>query len=82
MSHYFNWTSKRFRVIDRLRDKYPGIWYYDPRGRVWYNLTTGKYVRSFAALSPRYDGDDESYVLEYWMYSNKPREMPERLWLI
>jgi hypothetical protein len=72
---------KRFRVIDFLRKKYPGMWYYDLRSHTWLNLTNGKYVRRCGSLAPRYDGDDDTFCIEYWMYSDKPETIPERVWL-
>jgi len=80
MNIFDNAKVKRFRVIDLLRKNYLGLWYYDPHGHVWYH-ESGKYVRRCAVLAPRYEGDDDTFATEYWMYDSKPGVVPERVWL-
>lgn len=61
---------KKDRVIERLRRLYPGgVWSWDSEsGRGW-ECTGGPYdgmqVRAYAHLTPKYDGDDESYMVVY-----------------
>lgn len=52
------------RVIDHLRRRYPGRWTYDQRSRQW-GHEDGWSVRACAALAPRWDGDDDSFSLQY-----------------
>lgn len=46
------------RVIDMLRKKYPGKWTYQ---HGWWKGEKFNVYRT-ALLSPRYDGDDDSFV--------------------
>jgi hypothetical protein len=53
------------RVIDALRSEFDNEWFYDPRQNKWFNKD-GWYVYSCAALSPRWDGDDDSFSIRYY----------------
>lgn len=65
------------RVIDTLRAGFPHLtWRWEhPR---WV-ADDGSYVQACAVLSPRYDGDDDTFRTEYWRYY--PDRSPERVWL-
>jgi len=53
-------------VIQALRRRFPGSWVYRPRELyTWWNESEGWGVAAFAALAPRYDGDDDSFRTEY-----------------
>ena len=56
--------NRKQRVIRQLRKMIPGVWSYDPAARQW-NHDSGIHVYAVAAMSPRWDGDDESYVVQY-----------------
>jgi len=58
--------AKRRRVIDILRKTLGGEWTYDRRYRLW-SCSDGREVTCHAALAPRYDGDDDSYALVYYL---------------
>jgi hypothetical protein len=64
------------RTINFLRKHYPGEWSYDRHGG-WCR-SDGLLVRKCAALAPRYDGDDDTFRTEYWMYFPDGRT-PERI---
>lgn len=55
---------RRGRVIDRLRDKIDGQWCYDVHDHVWIHASDKK-VRAYARHAPKYDGDDDHFVVEY-----------------
>lgn len=58
-------TNKRSeRVIERLRREYPGDWHYDLSKNRWIDRTTKKEVYACWALSPRFDGDDNTFELQ------------------
>lgn len=57
--------GKRTRIIERLRMFYPGKWTYDPRAFYPWTRDDGMRVRAVAKMTPKYDGDDESFVIEY-----------------
>jgi hypothetical protein len=48
------------RIIDQLRKLYPGKWRYDSEFSQYVH-ESGRSVFRCAALSPRYDGDDDSF---------------------
>lgn len=60
-------SSKR-RVIDRLRERFPGTWTYDQRHGEWFCRDgAGVWsVHACAAMAPRYDGDDVTFVTHYY----------------
>lgn len=66
------------RVITTLRREFPHLTW------VWtfpmWRASDGSFVRACAALAPRYDGDDNTFVTEYWMYFPDHRT-PKRLYL-
>jgi hypothetical protein len=51
-------------VIAWLREHYRGRWRYDKRRGVWVH-EDGWYVYTCAALTPRHDGDDDTFTTEY-----------------
>lgn len=55
---------KRSRVIAQLRRRYPGRWTWNSGAREWQH-ESGWAVRAYAALAPRYDGDDDTFRTEY-----------------
>jgi hypothetical protein len=73
---------RRKRVIDLLREKFPDLeWKYEwGCGHVW-SCSDGSYVCRVARLAPRYDGDDDTFVLEYYRYFNGDK-IPERIFLM
>lgn len=60
-------TLRLGRPIDQLRKTFGGVWSYDRDRRVWIQNLDNKtrVVYRCAALAPRYDGDDDSFVLQY-----------------
>lgn len=57
--------SKKDRIIEQLRERWPDdIWYYAGGSR-WINVTQGWYVQGYAKMSPKYEGDDESFTVQY-----------------
>lgn len=52
------------RVIDVLRERYPGRWRYEHPVR-WVH-EDGWYVEARSLLAPQYDGDDETCVTRYY----------------
>lgn len=63
----FDFIAKKCKNKTKyLNDKYGGVWKYD--GHFAWNCDDGRYVWRIASMAPRYDGDDDSYVTEYWMY--------------
>jgi hypothetical protein len=68
-------------MINLLRKKFPGNWYYDSHDHSWFDRQLGRRVRACAALAPRYDGDDDTFTTEYWMYYCTPGAVPTRVWL-
>jgi hypothetical protein len=67
-------------MINLLRKKFPGDWYYDPCSHAWYDRKYARHVYGCAALAPRYDGDDDTFAMEYWMYSDNPGPTPKWAW--
>ena len=63
----------RWRIIRLLRRKYPGSWVYLRSENVWVH-EDGRRVESRAHLSPRFDGDDDSFVTRYY-WSNTDEEV-------
>ena len=55
------------RVIDELRREYPDEWKYDLAGRGW-KSSTGMTAGWRCASASMYEGDDESYQYQLWMY--------------
>lgn len=63
----------RERVIDALRRAFPGAWSYD-RERApypWVRLDDGLAVGVFAKMTPRFDGDDETYESTFYTSSGE-----------
>lgn len=54
--------SKR-RVIDVLREQYPGKWSYSHSDFMWIGPEFN--VRAYSAWTPMYDGDDDTFTTEY-----------------
>jgi hypothetical protein len=71
----FDFTKKRIlnmnnisgrRIIDRLRRMYPNlIWTYSYKNHCWEN-SAGWSVRPKSMLSPKFDGDDDSFETVYY----------------
>ena len=62
------------RVIDQLRRYAGGEWRYDYRDLCqWHGTVNGAAieVRRCAVLSPRYDGDDDSFETRWYAWSGK-----------
>lgn len=59
----FDALPKR-RIIDQLREVFPGRWVYDQQQCVWRH-EAGWHVQAFASFAPRYDGDDDTFVTRY-----------------
>jgi hypothetical protein len=53
------------RVIDQLRQMFPGKWRYCAARNVWQH-EDGWHVYPCAMLAPRYDGDDDSFITVYY----------------
>jgi hypothetical protein len=49
------------RVIDRLRERYGGLWHYDPGMREW-QCSDGSIAYCVSEFNPRYDGDDDTFT--------------------
>jgi hypothetical protein len=73
------YKTRRVSVISYLRKKYPGKWTYEPHGHTWHHKD-GRYVRRCAAWAPRYEGDDEHYITQYWMYKNEKSFIPVQIY--
>lgn len=57
------------RKINQLRKMFPTLqWWYEWPS-IWKN-SAGWQVQGFARLSPKYDGDDESYITVYYRSDN------------
>jgi len=54
--------KKKERVINFLRRKYPGEWIYHFDGYCWERLDDNLIANFVAKLSPKYDGDDDSFT--------------------
>lgn len=73
---------KRAKVIPftkYLSQKYPGKWKYNRRGRQWEHEDGIRVVWACAKLAPRYDGDDDNFMTEYWLYYIDTDKSPERV---
>jgi hypothetical protein len=53
----------RNRIIDELRQRFPGAWAYDAKDNIWRGELFNVEPRS--QLSPKYPDDDESCVTIY-----------------
>jgi len=73
-------NKKPRRIIDSLREKFPDEdWKAIKKGSYWsYVNNKGEYGRWAAASAPRYDGDDETFISEFWIY--RKNASPERMW--
>jgi len=80
-TNLFNIKPRR-RLINYLREKYPEyIWQYDFHGHAWRASKDGKevgHVRHVAALAPRYDGDDDTFIRQTYFY--RDGQTPLRIW--
>lgn len=67
-------------VIQSLREKFPAEgWQAKRAGSGWmYENSRGEHAWWCAASAPRYDGDDDTFVSEFWIY--RKGGPPERLW--
>lgn len=57
-------NSKKKRVIDCLRERFGGNWKYEYHNR-WVS-DDGKEITRCAKFAPRFDGDDDSFVIVYY----------------
>ena len=77
----FNLISCRPKsILKELREKFPDEnWKAERTGFGWtYRNNKGEHAWWCSALAPQYDGDDDSFRREFWIYrKNKP---PESLW--
>ena len=77
----FNLISYRPKsILKELREKFPDEnWKAERAGFGWtYQNNKGEHAWWCSALAPQYDGDDDSFRREFWIYrKNKP---PESLW--
>jgi hypothetical protein len=62
------------RVIDRLRAAVPGSWRRDRDTRDWIH-ESGRSVYACAAMAPRYDGDDDSFITQYRWHDTGERAL-------
>jgi len=58
-------VTRRPRIINQLRALLPGRWTFDRRAGSRWSHESGRAVRAYAQLSPKYDGDDESFRTVY-----------------
>jgi hypothetical protein len=65
-------SARSRRVIDVLRERYPGAWTYNIAAGTWDNAE-GWHVYKCAALAPRYDGDDDTFITEYHRSDTRER---------
>jgi hypothetical protein len=81
--NFKNITTKKKSPLKVLREKYPdeqwsahraGFGFWD------YKTESGWNAHYVAAYSPRYDGDDENFVSQFWVYFNDKNRYPERAW--
>lgn len=77
MIDLFSKRGKSRRTIDLIRKNLPGYWAWDPVMRHW-QCGDGSHIEARAALAPRYDGDDDTFVTQYWRYFPDNRR-PERV---
>jgi len=77
---YWSWDTKPQSPIKALRKKYPDEeWKAERCGFGWtYTNNKGDQAWSVAALAPRYDGDDDNFRSEFWIY--RKNGIPEKLW--
>ena len=66
------------RIIDQLRQKFPGTWKYNQEMFRWEGPDFN--VQAFAAFAPRYDGDDDSFRTEYRRSDNHDQIYVGKLW--
>lgn len=59
-----NRDTRRARIIEQLRKRYGGKWRWDVRCHQWVS-STGQKIYCCAALAPRFDGDDDSFEVQY-----------------
>jgi hypothetical protein len=61
--------SKPRNISKWLSENCGGIWKYD-RHCGWWCDDGKRHLMRCAALAPRYDGDDETFSTEYWLYGD------------
>lgn len=63
-------TLKPKSVIQSLREKFPDEgWRARRAGFGWmYENARGELAYWVTAMAPRYDGDDDTFVSEFWIY--------------
>jgi hypothetical protein len=74
--------TPRRSILGTLRRKYPDQkWtaYRSGFGSWSYETEEGWVAHWCAALAPRFDGDDDNFVSEFWVYPKGAT--PERLWV-
>ena len=71
------WRKTRVtRIIDTLRRKYPGTWRYNGPHRTWLRKEDGAEARWVSVLTPRYDGDDDTFTSELRIYPSGELVLP------
>ena len=76
--------KSRSRIIKALKKLHPHVeWRCERWAYIsWHYLgDNGWEAHWVAALAPRYDGDDETYVRQFYIYKTSTNEMPERVWI-
>lgn len=64
--------KKRNRIIERLRKTFGGVWSYDRGANQYIHHTSGNRVIPYSVLSPRYDGDDDTFRTELrWSHNHE-----------
>jgi hypothetical protein len=58
-------VPRRERTIDCLRRKFPGTWVYSVELHEWHQ-SDGFFIYPRSALASRYDGDDDTFVTQYY----------------
>jgi hypothetical protein len=77
----FNFKSiKKQDTLKYLKEKYPDEnWKAKKSGFGWtYENNKGDKAWWCSALSPRYDGDDDNFMLQFHIY--RKNKTPERIW--
>lgn len=59
-------SKKKKRTIDLIRKAFPQHkWKWDQDTRHWEAVDAGWYIFAEAHMAPKYDGDDETFVVRY-----------------
>lgn len=55
-------------VVRNIESHLGGRWEYDRGAREWRCNDGKRVIARRAAMAPKYDGDDETVSVEYWLY--------------